>query len=108
MEPHDLSLRAHLKMRCGEIAEHLRYAIPVWRRGSRPADPDEVLDARQIKILRLLGMNRTPWEIAVRLFMSVQSVEFAMKVISRKLRVPVARLPAFGAEYHRNATQPLD
>jgi len=105
---HDFSLRAHLKSRFGELLRQLSYSIPLWHDGNSPADPGSVLDERQIKILRLLGMNRTPWEIAVRLFMSVQSVEFAMKVISRKLRVPVARLGDFGAGYNRTATEPLD
>lgn len=48
-------------------------------------------------------MNRTPKEIAIRLFISIQSADTQLVIISRKLRIRSRDLQRVSAEYVHGA-----
>lgn len=87
MEDYNPSLAALLRKKFARAFNNAWQLLPVWNPSSEPLDPHSVLDAREIQIFRLYGMNRTSREIAFRLFISIQSAETHLSVISRKLRI---------------------
>ena len=87
MEPYDPSLSSLLRRKLVRVFDTAWQLLPVWNPSSEPLDPDTVLDAKEIQIFHLYGLNRIPKEIAMRLFISVQSTETHLTIISRKLRI---------------------
>lgn len=103
MEGYDPSLSGVLRRKLSRIVHSAWQLLPLWNPSAIPLDPEVVLDAREIAVYRLYGMNRTPREIAIRLFISIQSAETHLTVISRKLRIRRRDLRKFAAEYSHGA-----
>lgn len=101
MQGYDPSLKALLRKKIACAFHNARQLLPLWSCSAEPRDPDTVLDAREIEILRLYGMSRTPQEIAFRLFISIQAAETHLTIISRKLRVRRRHLQKVAIEYSR-------
>ena len=101
MEGYDPSLKALLRRKISCACDTVSNFLPVWKTASEPLDPEAVLDARELQIFRLYGMNRTPQEIAIRLFISIQSSETHLNVISRKLRIRRRDLRKSATEHSR-------
>lgn len=87
MSGFDPSLSGTVRRRLSSAFHAVRQMVPVLYHSGKHLDPHEVLSAREQEIFRLYGMNRTPWEIAVRFFISAQTANTQLTVISRKLRV---------------------
>lgn len=102
MEGYDPSLAALLRRKFLRAMHDVRQLLPVWNASAEPIDPPAVLDAQELQIFRLHGMNRTPREIAFRLFISIQSAETHLTIISRKLRIRRRDLRRIAAEYCRD------
>lgn len=90
-----------IRRKCTRAFQNAWRLLPVWYKASERLEPASVLDAREIEIYRLYGMNRTPKEIAFRLFVSIQSAERHLTIISRKLRIRRHDLKRFAAEFVR-------
>lgn len=104
MEGYDPSLKALLCRKIACACDTVSNFLPVWNTASEPLDPEAVLDARELQIYRLYGMNRTPQEIAIRLFISIQSSETHLNVISRKLHIRRRDLRKSATEYSKGAS----
>ena len=103
MEGYDPSLSGLLRRKFTRAFHTAWQLVPLWNPSSKPLDPDSVLNAREIQIFRLYGMNRTPKEIAIRLFISIQSADTQLIIISRKLRIRRRDLQRVSAEYVHGA-----
>lgn len=103
MEGHDPSITGILKDKLGRAFHTARQLLPVWNPLSEPLDPSEVLDDRERGIFFLYGMNRTPREIAFRLFISVQSANRHLTIVSRKLRIRRRDLHQVATNYVRSS-----
>ena len=103
MEGYDPSLGGLLRRKLAKAFHTAWQLVPVWNPSSKPLDPDSVLDEREMSIYRLYGLNRTPKEIAIRLFISIQSAETHLILISRKLRIRRRDLQRCATEYVRVA-----
>lgn len=99
MEGYDPSLTGVLRRKCTRAFQNAWRLLPVWYKASERLEPASVLDAREIEIYRLYGMNRTPKEIAIRLFISIHSSETRLNIISRKLHIRRRDLKRFATEY---------
>lgn len=99
MEGYDPSLKALLRRKFACACNTAWQLLPVWKPADKPLDPEAVLDARELEIFRLFGTNRTPREIAFRLFISIQSAELNLTIISRKLRIRRRDLQRAATEY---------
>lgn len=101
MESYDPSLKALLRRKIASAYDATWNLLPVWNPSAKPLDPNSVLDGRELQIFRLYGTNRTPQEIAFRLFISIQSAETHLTVICRKLRIRRRDLQKVATEYSR-------
>lgn len=101
MDGYDPSLSGLLRTKLVRMFHTSWRLVPLWNPSSVPLDPETVLDDREIAIYRLYGMNRTPKEIAIRLFISIQSAETHLTIISWKLRVRRRDLQKVATEYSR-------
>lgn len=102
MEGYDPSLPGILKRKLSSAFHVATQLLPVWNPSGKPLDPEVVLSVREIEILRLYGTNRTPKEIAIRLFISIQSVNTTLNLIARKLRIRRRDLHRVAAEHVRS------
>ena len=87
MEGYDPSPIAILRRRLASAFHKTCQLLPVWNPSAEPLDPNLVLNPREMEIFRLYGLNRTSKEIAVRLFISFQSADTHLAIISRRLRI---------------------
>lgn len=101
MEGYDPSLKALLRRKIACACDTAWNLLPLWNPSSKPLDPESVLNAREIDIFRLYGLNRTPKEIAIRLFISIQSADTQLIIISRKLCIRRRDLQKVSSEYVR-------
>jgi DNA-binding CsgD family transcriptional regulator len=102
MDGYDPSISGILKEKLGRVYRTARELLPLWDYSSEPLDPTEMLAPKELEIFRLYGANRTPMEIAMRLFLSVHSVSITLILISRKLRIRRNDLERVAAEYVRS------
>lgn len=102
MNGFDPSLYGTVRRKIFSALHAVRQMVSVLCHSGKHLDPDEVLTIREKEIFRLYGMNRTPWEIAVRFFISTQSANTQLTVISRKLRIRRRDLQKIAAEYCRS------
>jgi DNA-binding CsgD family transcriptional regulator len=101
MDGYDPSLLGTVKRKLSFALQAVRQILAVLTHSGNHLDPNEVLTAREKEIFRLYGMNRTPWEIAVRFFISTQSANTQLNVISRKLRIRRSDLQRVAREFVR-------
>jgi hypothetical protein len=106
MDGYDPSLLGTVKRKLSFALHAVRQTLPVLTHSGKHLDPNEVLTAREKEIFRLYGMNRTPWEIAVRLFISTHSANMQLIVISRKLRIRRRDLQRVAREFVREPQLP--
>ena len=101
MDGYDPSATGILKEKLRRAFLLARQRLPVWRSLAEPRDPVQVLEPKQLEILRLYGTGRTPEEIAFRLFISIQSSNMQLSIIARKLHVRRGDLARLAAEHVR-------
>lgn len=102
MDGYDPSATGILKEKLRRGLEWALQMLPIRNPLSEPLDPAGVLTVRELEILRLYGTNRTPKEIAIRLFISIQSANSTLSLIARKLRIRRRDLHRVAVEYVRS------